>query len=167
MPKPSKIKRKSKVKPKAKQKSKAIEAPGITTSKTYWMALVGIMVVFVSVLGVVSGLGLAQIAALDVTIAVVIAFLGYLRVTPSTLSLSKRATFNFAGASIIGFGIWAVLTLYGNSSGTLLQLVQALGSEQFFIVTSLITCLSLGAFAGELIGQNRAVQERLFPPNMD
>jgi hypothetical protein len=33
---------------------------------------------------------------------------------------------------------------------------------QFFIVTSLVICLFVGAFIGELIGRNKAVQIRLF-----
>ena len=142
------------------------EAPGITASKTYWVALVGLMVVFVSVFGAVSGLALAQIAALDVAIALAIAIVGYIRVTPSKLPISKRATFIFAGASLIGFSIWAVIALYATAAGALVQVAQALGG-QLFIVVSLVTCLSVGALAGELIGQNRSVQERLFPPKMD
>ncbi|MCW3998983.1 MAG: hypothetical protein NWE93_01935 [Candidatus Bathyarchaeota archaeon] len=166
MPKQPNSKPKSKVKPKAKQKPKVTEAPGITTSKTYWIVLVVIMAVFVSILGAVSGLELAQIAALDIAVAVAIALVGYLRVTPSKLSISKRATFIFAGTSIIGFGIWALVSLLITAGGGLMQLGELLGG-QLFIVASLAICLSLGAFAGELIGQNRRVQERLFPPKMD
>ncbi len=167
MPKPSKIRPKSKVKPKPKQKGKATpETPGITMQKSYWVVLEGLMVVFVSILGTVSGLTIATVAALNVAIAVTVALVGYIRVTPSKLSISKRATFIFAGVSIIGFSIWAIITLYANANGILLQIAQAVGG-QVFIVTSLVTCLSAGAFAGELIGQNRRVQERLFPPKMD
>jgi hypothetical protein len=171
MPKASKFKPKPKPKanPKSKPKQKgkaAPQTPGITASKTYWVALLGIMVVFVSVLGAVSALGVAQIAALDIAVVAAVALVGYIRVTPSTLSISKRATFIFAGASLIGFGIWAIIALYGNASGFLVSAMQALG-EQLFAVTSLVSCLCLGAFAGELIGQNRGVQARLFPPKMD
>jgi hypothetical protein len=88
---------------------------------------------------------------------------GYVRVSPSTLSLSKRATFLFMGVSIIGFGIWAIIVFALGRAGFTEQIANALGG-QLFIVTSLVICFSAGALIGELIGRNKAVQVRLFNP---
>ncbi len=68
------------------------------------------------------------------------------------------------GISIIGFGIWAAIILLGNRYG-LGALVEAWG-DQFFAVTTLVICLSVGTLIGELIGRNKEVQIRLFPTNM-
>jgi hypothetical protein len=158
MPKPYKNKQKQK----AKLKRKEPEVPGITTKKSYWIALTTLLAVVSAVFGVVMGIGLLQTAFLAVTIAVVICTVGFIRISPSALPMSKRATFLFVGTSIVGFGIWAALTL----SGVVAQAANAFG-EEFFVVTSLALCLTAGAFIGEVIGRNKRVQERLFPPNMN
>ncbi len=158
MPKPYKTKQKQKVKLKRKEP----EVPGITTRKSYWIVLTALLAVVSAVFGVVMGIGLLQTAFLAVTIAVVIGAVGFIRVSPSNLSLSKRATFLFVGISVIGFGIWAALTV----SGVMAQAANGLG-EEFFVVTSLALCLTAGAFVGEIIGRNKRVQERLFPLNMN
>ncbi len=160
MPKPQKTR------PKAKLKSKRKEEPepaGITTKKSYWLTLTVLLVVVTAVFGVVMGLDLLKTALLVVTVAVLIGCIGYVRLAPSKLSIGKRATFLFVGASIIGFGVWAAIVLVGGRFGVTEQMVNALGS-QFFIVTSLVICLSAGALAGELIGRSKAVQIRLFNP---
>jgi hypothetical protein len=94
-------------------------------------------------------------------VVVPIGTIGYIKVSPSELSLSKRATLLFIGVSVIGFGIWAAIVLVGGVFGVTAQLTNALGS-QFFIVTSLAVCLSWGTLVGELIGRSKAVQIRLF-----
>jgi hypothetical protein len=156
MPKPYKTKQKQK----AKLKRKEPEVPGITTRKSYWIVLTALLAVVSAVFGVTMGIGWLQTAFLAVTIAVVIGTVGFIRVGPSTLSLSKRATFLFVGISVIGFGIWAALTVSG-------VIAQAANGEEFFVVTSLAICLTAGAFIGEVLGRNKSIQERLFPPKMD
>ncbi len=159
MPKPSKTKPKQKVKPKLKRKE--LEVSGITTRKSYWVVLTMLLAVVSAVFGIAMGTGLLQTAFLSVTIAVVVGTVGFIRVSPSTLSLSKRATFLFIGTSIVGFGIWAALAL----TGVVAQAANGFGG--FFVVISLAICLTAGAFIGEVIGRNKRVQERLFPPKMD
>ncbi|MGD6807010.1 MAG: hypothetical protein ACQCN4_08635 [Candidatus Bathyarchaeia archaeon] len=139
------------------------ETPGITTKKSYWVVLAAVLAVSSAVLAVMTGLDAGRTAILVVTILAPIGALGYVRVTPSNLSLSKRATFLFIGASVIGFGVWAAIVLIGGVYGLTAMLTGALGS-QFFVVTSLVICLSAGAFVGELIGKNKEVQLRLFNP---
>ena len=109
--------------------------------------------VAMSVFAFVLGIALLRIAILMVTIVVLLGFMGYLRVVPSSLTLSKRATYLFVGASIIGFSIWAAIILFSRATGLILQMLNSVG-EQFFIVTSLVICLTVGAFIGELIGKN-------------
>ena len=158
MPKSSK----SRPKQKAKSKRKAEpETPSFVTKKSYWITLSAVLAVVSAVFGVVMGISLAQTAFLVLTVVVLIGFVGFIRVSPSTLPLSKRVALIFVGASIIGFSIWAVIVLNLNSTGIMAQIVDSLG-EQFFAVTSLAICLSGGAFIGELIGRNKSVQERLF-----
>jgi len=125
--------------------------------------LAAVLAVASAVLAYMMGLDAVRIAILVVTVLVPIGVWGYVRVTPSGLSPGKRATFLFIGASVIGFGIWAAIVLVGGLYGLTAWLVNALGS-QFFITTSLVICLSAGAFAGELIGRNKAVQLRVFNP---
>jgi hypothetical protein len=156
MPKPTKTKPKQK--PKAKPKVET-ETPGITTKKSYWITLTLLLVVVTAVSGSVLGMDLLKTAMLMATIAVLIGFAGYIRVSHSTLSLSKRATFIFVGASVIGFGIWAVTAL------ALMPQIVVL-NDDFFVIASLVICLTAGAFIGELLGKNRKVQERLFPQNL-
>jgi hypothetical protein len=158
MPKPQKQKQNLKQKQKTKQKSKAVpETPGITTKKSYWMFLTVLFAVVSAVFGFIMSLSIGQTAFLIVTIVVLIAVIGFLRTTPSNLSLSKRATFIFAGASIIGFIIWAAITL----SGVMSPIAQENG-EVFFAVTSFTLCLTIGAFIGEMLGRNKTIQNRLF-----
>jgi ABC-type antimicrobial peptide transport system permease subunit len=57
--------------------------------------------------------------------------------------------------SIIGFSIWAVTVLLLNANGLLNQIVDTVGNT-FFSVTSLIICLVIGAFIGDLLARNMA-----------
>jgi len=161
MPKPVKPKPKQKLK--AKRQSEP-EAKGITTKKSYWLMLAVILGAASAVLGATSGLDAGQTAFLVAAILASIGCIGFIRVTPSALPLTKRLTFIFMGASIIGFGIWAVIVLVGGRYG-LGGLVDAWGG-QFFAVTSLVICISVGVLIGELIGRNKEVQLHLFPLNM-
>ena len=154
MPKPNRTppKHKTKTKPKAQP-----QTPSITSNKTYWIILTAVLAVVTAVFGATMDISLPRTALLIVTVVVVIGFVGLIRTGKSDLSLSKRATFIFAGASIIGFIIWAVLTL----SGALVQVVIAAGQE-FYVVTSLASCLTAGAWIGELLGRNKWIQTHLF-----
>lgn len=155
MPKP---KPSQKQKQKAKLKGKAQpETSGITTKKSYWLVLAVLFAVVSAVFGVTMGLTFSQTAILVITIVLLIGVIGFIRVSPSNLSLSKRATFLFAGASIIGFSIWAAITL----SGLMTPVAQANG-EVFTAVTSFTICLSVGAFIGEMLGRTKKIQDRLF-----
>ncbi len=154
MPKATKSRpKKKKIKPKDKAKP---EPPGFTTKKSYWITLTAMFTVVSAVFGWVQRFDLPQTSLLVVTVAVVIGTVGFIRVSPSTLPFSKRATFVFVGASVIGFGIWAAFALV---------VVPQIGAlvDEFVILTSLTICLAVGALIGELIGRNRKVQERLFP----
>jgi len=157
MPKQSKTKAKTKAQSKTKRNAKP-EAPGITTKKSYWVMLTVVMAVAVAVAGFIVKLSAEQIAFLTVTIAMAIALIGYVRLTPSTLSVSKRATFLFFGAAVIGFGVWTaiILSLYATGS------IENIFSDQFFVFPSLIISLAGGAFIGELLGRNIRVQSFFF-----
>jgi FtsH-binding integral membrane protein len=160
MPKPTKKKPKQKTKAKVRVEP---EAPSITTKRSYWLGVSAILALMSAILAISMGLDATRIAILVVTILAPVGVWGYIRVTPSKMSISKRATFLFIGLSVIGFGIWATIVLVGGVYGLTAQLMNTLGG-QFFITTSLVICLSAGAFIGELIGGNKAVQERLFNP---
>ncbi len=160
MPKHPKTYPKSKTKPKQKQ---APQTPSITTKKSYWITLALIFAVVSAVFGLVMGLDFVRTAVLIVAVVVPISCVGYVRVSPSVLSFSKRATFLFLGVSVIGFSIWAAIVVVGGRVGFTEPMMNAVGG-QFFTVTSLAICLSAGAFIGELIGRIKEVQIRLFNP---
>lgn len=145
-------------KPKHHRKSKPeAQQPIITATKAYWLALAAVFAVVSAVFGVSMGLSVTQTVVLIVTVVLLIGVIGFIRTTPSNLSLSKRATFIFAGASIIGFSIWAAAVLSG-----LLTLLAEEHGEVFIPVTSFSICLTVGAFIGELLGRNRKIQDSLF-----
>src|SRR3972149_3809800 len=99
MPKPPKNRPKQKI-----NKRKAEPEPAsITTKKSYWLTLMLLLVVVTVVFAFMMNLNLPKTALLIAAIVVLIGFVGYIQVTPSSLSLSKRATLVFVGASIIGF----------------------------------------------------------------
>jgi hypothetical protein len=153
-----KPKTKQKIKPK---RSPEPETPGITTRKSYWIMLAAVLAVVSGVLGYTSGLDPLETGILAVAVVVPVSCIGYIRISPSNLSMSKRATFLFIGISIIGFGIWAAIVLVGGRYGLISQLTNTIDS-QFFVVTSLAICFSVGAVLGELIGRNKEIQLRLF-----
>lgn len=155
MPKP-KPNQKQKQKAKLKGKTQP-QTPGVTTKKAYWMVLAVLFAVVSIVFGVAMGLVISQTAILVITIVLLIGVIGFIRVSSSNLSLSKRATFIFAGASIIGFCIWAAITL----SGLMTPVAQTSG-EVFTAVTSFAICLTVGAFIGEMLGRIKKIQDQLF-----
>ncbi|MCL2172990.1 MAG: hypothetical protein LBH62_04610 [Nitrososphaerota archaeon] len=158
MPK-SKPKAQSKVKSQIKTKQKTpLSTPGITTKKWYWVMLTVVMVAVFSVVGYISNLDLIEIAVLMFVIAILIGLIGYVRITPSNLPATKRATFLFVGASVIGFGIWAAIMLVAINT----ELIASIFSNPFFVIPSFIIFLIVGAFIGELLGKNRRVQALLF-----
>jgi hypothetical protein len=156
MPKPPKTsnQQKQKYKPKAE-----LEAPGITTKKSYWIMLLTLLTLVSAVFGVVLGLGLLRTSFLVVTVVVLVGFLGFIRIKPSSLSVSKRATFIFVGASVIGFSIWAAIMLF-----FMQQIVEL--NDSLLVIFSLAVFLTIGAFIGELIGRDHKVQEWFFPQNL-
>jgi hypothetical protein len=154
MPKPAKTRPKQKTKQKPKVQS---QTQSITSTKPYWIILTTMLAIVTAIFGALVSMSLERTALLIVTVVIVIGFVGLLRTGKSSLPLSKRATFIFAGASIIGFIIWAALTL----SGALAPVVLAVGQE-FYVVNSLLTCLAAGAWIGELLSRSKMVHERLF-----
>jgi 4-hydroxybenzoate polyprenyltransferase len=162
MPKPSKTKAPTKTQLKAKRKTQPATL-GITTKKSYWVMLSVVMVAVFSVAGYMMELSVVNIVVLMIAIVLLIGLIGYVRITPSNLSKSKRGTFLFVGVSIIGFSVWAV-PMY------ILFIAKAIGDlpfDPFFIVPSLIMCLTLGAFIGELMGKNSRIQQLLFKSTDD
>jgi hypothetical protein len=157
MPKPSKTKATTKTQLKAKRRTQPA-TPGITTKKSYWIMLSVVMVAAFSVAGFLMGLEYVDIVALMVAIVLIIGFIGYVRIAPSNLSKSKRGTFLFVGASIIGFSMWAVPMYILLATDNLVSLPVS----PFVIVSCLVMCLILGAFIGELLGKNSRVQKLLF-----
>ena len=139
------------------------EAPSITTKKSYWVMLAVVLAVASVGFGLIMGLDALRIAILAAAVVVPIGTIGYIKISPSKLPLSKRATLLFIGVSVIGFSIWAAIVLVGGRYGLVETMTTTLGS-QFFIVTSLSICFSVGALLGELIGRIKAVQLRLFNP---
>ena len=159
MPKQSKTKAKTKSQLKAKRTPQP-ESPGITTKKSYWVILTVVMAVTVFVAGFMVQLALEQIIFLTLSVVPLIGLIGYVRVTSSTLSWSKRATFLFVGASVIGFSIWAAIVIALSFAG----LIATIFADQFFLFPSLVICLTVGAFIGEMLGQIPRVQRFFFKP---
>ncbi len=142
-----------KVKPKNKNQMPP-KRVSITSSKTYWITLTAMMVVFGSAYGYIMKASVAAIGLLLATVLVLIGFAFYLKFKPSTLSKSSRATFLFGGACLAGFLIWAAVALVLAATGFWVQ-IASLMSDNFFAITVMIICLTSGAFIGDLIGNNK------------
>jgi cation transport ATPase len=142
-------------KAKLKTKNKAEPKPvSITSSKTYWITLTIMMVVFGSVYGYMMKVPAEAIGLLIATVLMVIGFAFYLKFKPSLQKSISRATFLFVGASVIGFLIWVALVLLSGVTGFWLQISTSIG-DNFFAITSMIICLICGAFIGDQIGDNK------------
>jgi len=162
MPKsPSKDKAKTQLK---KKRVAQPETPSITTRKSYWIILAVAIVTVFSVAGFLLEFAIVDLATLMIAIVLLIGLIGYIRITPSNLSKSKRGTFLFIGVSIIGFSLWAIIMLSLISTGTINTIFD---NKAFFILPSLIICLTTGAFIGELMSKNTRIQQFLFKPKND
>ncbi|MCL4430521.1 MAG: hypothetical protein M1167_07185 [Chloroflexi bacterium] len=129
------------------------EKVSILKSKYYWLTLTLIILVFTIAFGYLMQISLGKELLMLGTIFSLIGFAFYIGFK-SPQSYSKRATFIFVGASIVGFSIWAVMVLFFNATGLTAQISSSIGVD-FFAITSLIICLVLGAFIGDLIGKKR------------
>jgi hypothetical protein len=140
-----------------KSKSKKMKTQpkpaSLTTRKSYWVTLVTIVLVFSFVYGYLMKISLEKEALILGSILSIICFAFYIGFKPST-NYSKRATFIFVGASIVGFSLWTIMVLSLNAIGMQSQITDSIG-EDFFAITSLMICLIIGAFVGDLIGKNR------------
>ena len=149
---------KGRSKPASKTKRSPQPQPvSITSKKSYWITLTSVTVFATAVYAYAIGIALPQIALLVAAVVLALGFVGYVRVTPSKFVTFWRAVFIFAGISIIGFSIWAAMIYYSMQTGVLASVVNSLG-DQFFGVTSLVICLAVGGFIGELISKNKSVQ---------
>ena len=99
-------------------------------------------------------LAVAAIGVLLGSVLAIIGFAGYLKFNPSTMKTNERATFMFGGASIIGFGIWIAVTLLTGLVGLGSDVSSSIGVG-FFMITTLIIFLLLGAVIGDIIGKDR------------
>lgn len=152
MPKTYSKTQSKKTKPKKTKFKDQPKPVSLMKSKTYWIILTLIMVVFTFAYGFLMNISLEKEALILGTILAVIGLafsLGF-----KSLNYNKKATFIFVGASTIGFSIWAAIVLSFNATRINSQIASTLGID-FFSLTSLIICLSLGAFIGDLIGKNR------------
>ena len=155
MPKTYPKNQSKKTEPKTKKTKKVQpKTASITSSKTYWVTLTVTMVVFGSVYGYMMKVAVAGIGLLLGSVLCIIGFAYYLKFIPSSLKISSRATFLFIGASIIGFCIWAVLVLFSSATDLWVQIASSIGNN-FFATTTLIICLTSGAFIGDVIGKNK------------
>lgn len=127
------------------------------TNKYYWITLTLAILVFIFAYGYLMKISLEEESLMLGSIISVIGFALYLGFKPSA-RYDNRATFIFVGASIIGFGIWALMVLSLNAIGIISQIASSVGSD-FFAITTLLICLILGAFIGDLIGKNRKTVE--------
>jgi len=155
MPKTPKTHPKSK--PHSKLKGKAQPEPervSLTTKKAYWISVMLILVVFGAVYGYFMGLSTPRIVIMLAAVLSVTGFAFYIRVKPSTLNTFNRAGFIVLGISVIGFCVWALTVLSLNATGLQAQISVSIGDD-FFAVTSLIICLMVGAFIGDIIGKNK------------
>ncbi|MCL2134244.1 MAG: hypothetical protein FWH37_01640 [Candidatus Bathyarchaeota archaeon] len=160
MPKQTKTKDSTKSRSKSKNRKIQPETPGITTRKSYWVMLTLFMVIVFSIASFILGLGVVNTVVLMLTITFLLSLIGFVSTTSSNLSKSKRATFLFAGASIIGFGVWAIIAIVSTATG----LIENLFADTFYLIPSIVICLTAGAFIGELLGKNKRIQTFVFKP---
>jgi len=159
MPKKQKTYPKSNLKSQRKNKikekqSKAQQKPvSLFKSKYYWITLATTVLIFIFALGYVMKISEEKELLMLCSVLSVIGLAFYIGYKPS-VNYDKRATFFFVGASIIGFGIWALIVLSLNAAEVLMQISSSIG-DSFFVITSLTICLVLGAFIGDFIGKNR------------
>jgi hypothetical protein len=135
---------------KAKPKAQP-ETVSILKNKYYWLTLTAIILAFAIAFGYAMKISLGNELLMLGAVFSVLGFVFYVGFK-SPKSYDKRITFVFVGASIIGFSIWAAIVLAFNATGVTSQISSSIGVD-LFAVTSLIICLVLGAFIGDLIGK--------------
>lgn len=160
MPKTPKTQPKKQLKTKAKQKVQPKNV-SITSHKSYWIALTFTMIFFGIFSGYSTKMTFGAIGLLIGSVLTLIALGFYLNFYPSALKKTQRALYLMIGASIIGFCIWAAIALLLIATSLMPQVVNVIGSS-FFAITSLIICLTIGAFIGELLGKNQEAFARFF-----
>jgi hypothetical protein len=143
---------KRKARPNEKKAKAPPTTPSIFKSKNYWIFLSILILVLGIALGYLAQISLGKELLMLTTIFALIGFAFHLGYRPAPTD-KKRVLLIIIGASIIGFIIWAVMILFVNASGLLLPITSSTGTD-FFAVASLIICLVLGAFIGDLIGKN-------------
>ncbi|MCW3994998.1 MAG: hypothetical protein NWE98_02465 [Candidatus Bathyarchaeota archaeon] len=159
MPKPYKTqpkpntKRQPKAQPKKTPPKTKAKPVSLLKSKYYWFTLTLFILIFTATYGFLNNTPLLKELLILASILSVVALAFYVGFITKT-GYSKRATFLFVGASVIGFSIWAATTLILSSMNLQTKIEDAAGLE-FFAVTSLIICLAAGAFIGDLIGKNK------------
>jgi uncharacterized membrane protein len=122
-------------------------------SKYYWISLTVTILVFAVAVGFLMQISLEKELLILGSILSILGLTFYVGFKSSE-GYSKRATFLFVGASLIGFSIWVVMVLSFNATGVLSQISSSVGVD-LFAITSLIICLVLGALIGDLIGKKR------------
>jgi polyferredoxin len=151
-PKPRSKNQKGKNKLKEKQAKAQPKTPSLLRNKYYWVFVALVLIVFTTVYGYSIQLSLGKEGLILGAILMVIAFAFYMAFKPYPID-RKRVILILIGISIIGFSIWAVTVLLLDANGLLKQIIPSIG-DTFFAITSLIICLVIGAFIGDLIHRN-------------
>ena len=141
---------------KNKQKKHLKDQPkqiNLLKSKYYWVTMTTAILVFAVVVGFLVQISLGKELLILGSILSILGLAFYVGFKSSE-GYDKRATFFFVGASIVGFGIWAVMVLSFMATGVKSLISSSVGVD-LFAITSLIICLILGALIGDLIGKNR------------
>lgn len=147
-------------KQKKKQRKDQPKPFNILKSKYYWIGLTLMIFVFAVTIGYLNQISFGEELLILGCIFSVIGLAFYIGFKSSE-NYSKRATFIFVGASIVGFGIWAVMVLSFNAIGVISQISSTVGID-LFTVTTLIIFLVLGAFIGDLFGKKREALESFY-----
>ncbi len=146
-----------KAQPKKNKKKKHLKDQpkqiNLLKSKYYWVTVTAAILVFAVVVGFSVQISLGKELLILGSILSILGLAFYVGFKSSE-GYDKRATFFFVGASIVGFGIWAVMVLSFMATGVISLISSSVGVD-LFAITSLIICLILGALIGDLIGKNR------------
>ena len=142
-----------KTQPKKNKPKAQMKTPSLFKNKYYWITLALIILVFTVAYGYSAKISVEKELLILGSVFSLIGLAFYIGFKPSE-NYSKRIIFFLAGASIIGFIIWAVMVLLFNAVGFTSKISSSVG-EEFFAITSLIICLVLGSFIGDLIGKNK------------
>jgi hypothetical protein len=145
---------------KKKQLKNQPKPVSILKSKYYWIGLTSMLLAFAIAIGYLTRISLGKellILGSIFSVMILAFYIGF----KSPEGYSKRATFIFVGASIVGFSIWAIMVLSLNATGVISQISNSVGVD-LFATTSLIICLVIGAFIGDLLGKNRETLESFY-----